>query len=151
MSSGTASRRGWRFGRFGVDRFWAKVDKTDGCWLWSAARTADGYGNIKVDGKARRAHRLAYELSVGEIPAGLDLDHLCRNRSCVNPDHLEPVTRRENVLRGDGLAALRAKQTHCKSGHEFTPENTYTGSGGRSCRRCQVAAVSRYRSREETT
>lgn len=86
------------------------------------------------------AHRLSYELHKGEIPEGLEIDHLCRNRWCVNPDHLEAVTRRENIMRGDGpkkLGELNSKKTHCKHGHPFDKENTrYRPTGGRSCRIC---------------
>lgn len=128
-------------------RFWSKVDKdgASGCWLWTATKVSDGYGQflLTVDGvqRGRPAHRHAYELLVGPIPDGHQLDHLCRVRACVNPDHLEPVTQRENVLRGEGLAAINARKTHCKNGHEFTDENTrrYVGPNGaprRACRAC---------------
>ena len=91
---------------------------------------------VKID----FAHRVVYEILVGPIPVGLELDHLCRNRACVNPDHLEPVTTRTNLLRGYSPWACRARQTHCKRGHEFTPENTYgTGDGRRYCRTCRRA------------
>ena len=111
----------------------------DGCWPWTAHTTGCGYGYFYDPAVQRKevAHRWAYKAVVGPIPEGLDLDHLCRVRHCVNPDHLEPVTRRENLLRGIGLPAQRAKQTHCKRGHEFTSVNTYiTGRGERHCRTC---------------
>ena len=113
----------------------------DDCWVWNGSRKQD-YGYY--DGKI--AHRLVYKLIVGDIPEGLELDHLCRNRPCVNPGHLEPVTHAENVRRG---AALR---THCKQGHEFTAENTYRMPrgprvGARHCRACNRAAVARYSAR----
>lgn len=133
-----------------LDRFWAKVDK-DGpgdCWLWTAA-LADGYGVCKRPpvGTSRRAHRIAYELIVGPIPEGLDLDHLCRVRRCVNPAHLEPVTRRVNLLRGAGKAARRLSST-CSRGHDFDEANTYWErlKGGRyTVRRCRRCARERRR------
>jgi hypothetical protein len=136
-----------------IERFWTKVDKTDGCWFWTAATTASGYGAIADDGRRMQvAHRVAYELAVGPIPAGLHLDHLCRNRNCVNPAHLEPVTCRTNLLRGETLQAANAAKTHCKRGHEFTPENTgvYVDKRGgehRRCRECANDAASRSRVR----
>lgn len=83
------------------ERFWAKVEKTDGCWLWQGYKTVMGYGRINVDGHAVGAHRVAYEMLVGPIPVALTLDHLCRNPGCVRPDHLEPVTLAENSLRSN--------------------------------------------------
>src|SRR5690348_1907218 len=107
-------------------RFWAKVDRRGPgeCWTWQATQT-NGYGQFKIDGKQRYAHRVSYELTVGPIPDGLQIDHLCRNRACVNPAHMEPVTPRVNTLRGIGGAAARAARTHCPRGHAYTAENTY--------------------------
>lgn len=124
------------------DRFWSKVDKRgpDECWLWTGSLNTPGYAALGVEGKTyNSAHRLAYEWLVGPIPEGMHLDHLCRNRSCVNPAHLEPVTCRENILRGTNPPAQQARQTHCKRGHEFTPENTYRAPSDnrRHCRTCQ--------------
>jgi hypothetical protein len=108
------------------------------CWVWDKAKDRDGYGVTQIKRKNLRVHRAAYEAIVGPVPSGLVLDHLCRNRACYNPDHLEPVTNRENLMRGDTAAAKRAAQTHCKRGHEFTSANTYTTSqGNRSCRECR--------------
>lgn len=110
------------------------------CWLFGGNISNFGYGIVYayLDGKKKtyRAHRVMYEAMVGEIPEGLVLDHLCRVRSCINPKHLEPVTSRENILRGVNLAAQNLRKTHCKVGHEFTPENTYLKPKGRECLIC---------------
>ena len=119
------------------NRLWAgAVADGSGCWLWQGALTK-GYGRIEVEGRHLRVHRLAYELVKGPIPDGLSLDHLCRTRNCINPDHLEAVTTRENILRGEGIAATHARKTHCIHGHKFTAENTHVWRGGRSCRTCK--------------
>lgn len=113
------------------------------CWIWIGGRSSGGYGYVRFNGKMQIAHRVIYELLVGPIPKGLDLDHLCRNRACCNPEHLEPVTRKENVRRGDGIKATikrhqkHRENTHCPYGHEYTPENTYNYKGGRSCNQCR--------------
>ena len=125
------------------DRFWSKVAPCpmSGCWLWIAA-TVNGYG--KTGGGPRgdrwnaRAHRYSYVALVGDVPVGLDLDHLCRVRCCVNPAHLEPVTRAVNMARSPLTPHMRKFATHCKRGHEMTAENT----GGldkrqRYCRACE--------------
>ena len=97
-----------------------------------------GYGMVPWGGgKYRMAHRVAWELFRGPIPEGLQLDHLCRNGACINPNHLEPVTGRENTLRGFGVASMRAKQTHCKRGHEFNESNTRMLDRHRICRTCK--------------
>lgn len=128
---------------FSTDRFWSRVEKSDGCWNWLAATTRKGYGQVSVQGVHKRAHRVAYELLVGPIPEGLTLDHTCRNPRCVNPAHLEPVTSRENVLRGEGISARNARKTRCKRGHPLSGENLYTTPSGQ--RRCQECAKARQR------
>ncbi len=115
-------------------RFWDRVEKTERCWLWRGATNGQGYGVIGVDGHQRYAHRLSYELFVGPIPDGLELDHLCRTPACVNPAHLEPVTHQENIRRG---FEARGPLTHCTRGHAFDEVNTYVSPiGFRSCRQC---------------
>lgn len=118
--------------------FWSRVNVRgpDDCWEWLRGKS-EGYGSFANTNGSDRAHRISYELLVGPVPEGLELDHLCRNRCCVNPAHLEPVTRRENILRGDGLTANRARKTHCIRGHEFTPENTRWKGTRRNCRECE--------------
>lgn len=129
-----------------------KIDAETGCWLWQGA-SRNNYGTIWVDGRCLTSHRVAYELLVGPVPDGMDVDHVChsedltcqggatcRHRLCFNPDHLEPVTRRENAHRGRGLHG----QTHCKYGHELTPENTYAIMEGRWVRRrCRICESAR--------
>ena len=138
-------------------RFWTKaqIGAADDCWEWRGHRSAHGYGRINVDGKVRQAHRIAYELAVGALPEGLVLDHLCRNRACVNPAHLEPVTNRENILRGVGASAQHARKTHCPQGHPYDEANTYyVSSGKRECRICRrvtnTACRRRYRERKRS-
>lgn len=129
--------------------FWGKVDKTDGgCWLWTGC-LSDGYGKISWNGKNVRAHRVSYELIHGPIPDGLVTDHLCRNRACVNPAHIELVTSRINTLRGYGRFAINARKTACVFGHPYTPENTYiTRRNLRECRICKTRRRIEWRQRE---
>jgi hypothetical protein len=132
-------------------RFWdkVKVDGGSGCWLWTAYTSRKGYGQLRLGSKDCLAHRVAYEALVGEIPEGLQCDHLCRIRRCVNPEHLEPVTSRENTLRGDTVAARNAAKTHCPIGHEFSEENTRVLKGGRrECRACHRRWQREYRVRK---
>lgn len=121
----------------------------NGCWIWQGRINDQGYGDIWLPGikRYRRAHRIVYEHRVGPIPEGLTLDHLCRVRHCVNPEHLEPVTDRVNILRGEGPTAKNATKTHCEHGHEFTPENTYIrpGTTWRTCIKCDYARKRRAR------
>jgi len=114
----------------------------DQCWLWTGAMKPNGYGTISHEGVTCHAHRVVYELLVGPVPAGLDLDHLCHVRRCVRPDHLEPVTRGENIRRG----LCGALKTHCAKGHPWIAENIFVAArGSRGCRICkrQREAISR--------
>lgn len=126
-----------------ADRFWAKVDKTDGCWLWIGTIAPNGYGQFRLAsrGPLVYAHRYAYEVCVGPIPDGLELDHVrergCEHTNCVNPAHLEPVTGRENNRRSDSVSATNARKTHCKRGHPLSGANLYVRPNGyRKCRAC---------------
>jgi hypothetical protein len=116
------------------------------CWMWIGSADALGYGKLWRDGQPVMAHRAAYEMIVGEIPEGLVIDHLCRTPPCVNPRHLEPVTRRENTLRGTNPAAVNARRTECVNGHEFTPTSTWWRSPTRRvCRPCKNSRARAYR------
>jgi hypothetical protein len=133
-----------------VQRFAKMVDLEgeNGCWLWTGRQDGKGYGSFSVQQspgvwKTRKAHRISYELHRGRIPEGLQLDHLCRVRNCVNPDHLEPVTNRENSLRGYGACGENARKTHCPAGHPYDDthtrlKQTQCGTIGRDCKTCGV-------------
>lgn len=147
------------------ERLLATIERTGGvpshrpdlgpCWLWTGTLDKDNYGKTKRSGVIGYVHRIAYEVFVGPIPDGLQLDHLCHHpdhctpgvgcphRRCINPAHLEPTTAAANIARGGGLAVANSRKTHCPQGHEFTPENTYTWNGSRTCKEC-----GRRRSRE---
>lgn len=118
------------------DRIRNGVEVTEsGCWEWRRSILAAGYGCIRVDGKTRTTHSVAYEVFKGRVPEGLEIDHLCRNRACCNPDHMEAVTHSVNVRRGNGPKIKRAI-THCPNGHEYTEDNLYRFSGRRACKTC---------------
>ena len=129
-------------------RFWAKVDKqpgVDACWLWTGCKHPKGYGRFGLGTRSEGtiyAHRFAYESEHGPVPQPLQLDHLCRIRHCVRPSHLEPVTSRVNLLRGETVTARNAAKTHCIHGHEFTTGNTrIERNGSRRCRTCARQAA----------
>ena len=141
-----------------MSRFLDKILITESCWEWTASKT-NGYGRIGVldpNGKwiVPWAHRVSYELFVGEIPPRLDVDHLCKNPGCVRPDHLEPVTHHENMMRGTAPASQNASKTHCKHGHEFSDQNTRyvmrRGRVGRACRACRRKSSREYERRKTT-
>lgn len=129
------------------DRLMSKVvhDPETGCWLWQGTKTLAGYGQMRVAGVRMYTHRISYELNVGPIPAGLELDHLCSVRECCNPDHLDPVTHAVNVARGE-----RPTRTHCLHGHEYSGRNLVFNStnGYRACRQCDIDSQRRKRQRE---
>lgn len=148
-----------------AERFWAnvKTGSAEECWPWLGHIHHEGYGDLKYQARRIRAHRVAYEVTVGPIPDGLTLDHLCHTRDqtctggatclhrrCVNPAHLEPVPQLENMYRGRSPHAFNALKTHCKNGHEFTPENTYwrARGRGRDCRKCTAISQRKYLARK---
>ena len=158
---GWCQKHYWRFLRHGsptyewtiADRFWSKVDKNGpipdhaphlgNCWLWKAFVAPDGYAKFWVTSYQRsiQAHRWSYEQINGSIPQELELDHLCRVRHCVRPEHLEAVSAQTNWRRGFSVSVLNARKTHCPRGHEYSLENTYYNRGSRHCRICLKARV----------
>ena len=152
--------RGWcskhyhrwlRTGRFqgrltDLERFDANTDADGDCIVWTGGTNSNGYGRLTVNGRRMLAHRYAWERENGPVPDGLELDHLCRNRPCVNLAHLEPVTHRENVLRGEAPCAQVVRTDVCKRGHAYDDENTHLGPDGkRYCRKCRALRARRYR------
>jgi hypothetical protein len=139
--------------------FWAKVDKNGPlpvlrpdlgpCWLWAASLNTTGYGQFSFKRTMTQAHRVAYRLTIGPIPSGLVLDHLCDRRACVNPDHLTVTTHRQNILRGGGASAVNLRKTHCIRGHEFTEENTYRRPSQPHIRQCRICCELRSQARSE--
>ena len=122
-----------------IERFLLKVKIIEsGCWEWTASKNRKGYGQFNLHKKIVRSQRLIYEYYYGQISPDLTIDHLCRNRACVNPLHLEQVTSKVNTLRGEGETAINSRKTHCVKGHEFTEENTRIDKNeSRICRRCE--------------
>ena len=132
-----------------VDRLHGKIKITKaGCWEWQRYRDKDGYGTFRLGDKTILAHRASYILHIGPIPDGYCLDHRCRNRACVNPLHVDPITRAENTLKGLACSAINARKVRCIHGHAFDDQNTYRYKGKhRHCRQCNLAAANKYRSR----
>lgn len=132
------------------ERFWAKVDKTDSCWLWTGFINTNGYGRFSPKhGHGTYAHRFVYELTNGVILPELEIDHLCRIRHCVRPSHLDAVTHRINLLRGDTFVARNAAKTHCPHGHEYTRENTAYNKGQRVCKECHRVRQAAWLAKQE--
>lgn len=130
-------------------RFFEKViipSDVDACWVWSARKTADGYGLFKFPGGWVPAHRALFKIIGIPLVSGLTIDHLCCNRACVNPSHLRQVTNRENILadHSSATAAMHSRKSHCPQGHAYSVENTYIWNRGRACRECK-----RIRAREK--
>jgi hypothetical protein len=130
------------------ERIAAKIKAEGDCWQWTGAYAGKGYGGTWLNGRHYRAHRAVWELLVGPISEGMTLDHLCRNRRCVNPAHLEPVAMRENIMRGEGVGARNARKTHCPLGHPYEGGNLYVAPDGQ--RRCRIC-MKRYRVGGEET
>lgn len=129
-----------------LERFLSEHEGVEDCWLWTGANNGKGYGIVGIKRRPRYVHRVVYERLVGPIPEGLEMDHLCRNRACANPDHLEPVTHVVNAHRGVGSTwQVNLAKTHCKWGHEFTPENTRRYRNGRWCIACETDRTARRR------
>ena len=131
-----------------MERFWSKVDKTDSCWNWIACKDKLGYGRFHYGSRTQHvlSHRFAYELIKGNIPEGLELDHLCRNSSCVNPEHLEAVTHQVNNSRGDykNTVLKHRLRIFCERGHPYSIKNTYMNNNHRYCRTCKRENMRKY-------
>ena len=136
------------------DKITSRIDVVDAgyltpCWISNRSEHTNGYTKLGVDGKTLLTHRVAYEEWRGEIPDGLVIDHLCRNRKCCNPDHLEPVTHQVNLLRGETLTAREAAQTHCLRGHPFDAINTYRSPSKPDIRECRACRADSSRAQKE--
>lgn len=123
-----------------------ELDLLTACWLWKRYRDKDGYGKFRSNEETTTlVHRISYEHWNGKIPKSLTIDHLCRNTSCCNPSHLEVVTLKENILRGNTIAAMHSKKTHCKNGHELSGDNLRLCTGRRRCKTCEYISSKKHR------
>ena len=129
-----------------IDRFWGQVAfRQWGCWEWRGALAKKGYAHFWLVNSPRIGHRISYQITRGPIPDGLTIAHLCRNKKCVNPSHLEVATIRKSVLRGFGVTAMNARKRYCLRGHPLFGPNLYTyPNGGRSCRTCKKASMQKF-------
>jgi HNH endonuclease len=129
--------------RASKERLMKNVSVSSDCWVWMGATSSSGYGTMEVSGKTASVHRVSYELFKGEIPAGMVIDHICKNRICVNPDHLRVVTHKQNTLENSNAsAAINAKKTHCVNGHPLEGDNLIVkkGKNGNETRACRTCA-----------
>ncbi len=135
--------------QYNAQEIFGNTEVIDSCWKWMGSMYKSGYG--KIGKRGYPVHRIAYQLVKNEVPRDMCLDHLCKNRDCINPDHLEVVTLVDNVMRGDSQHAINARKTHCKNGHEFTTANTYRRRDRRTreCKTCRNGAVSKYIAKKE--
>lgn len=132
-----------------IERLTKRIEKTETCWIWTGGKS-HGYGMVTINSRVMMVHRAMYEIYKGPIPDRYVIDHLCRNPSCVNPDHLEAVTERENILRGNGATAINARKTACSNGHEYTKETcrVVETTGERRCRVCEKANKAGWKARQ---
>jgi hypothetical protein len=140
-----------------IARFHSRYEVRDAgyetpCWIWTWRLNKAGYGLFGITRMGFRteafAHRAAHMLFVGQIPEGFEIDHKCRNRACVRPEHLQLLTHRDNILVGHTFAAVNYSKTHCPQGHEYTPENTYTYRRMRQCRTCRKVRIDEWNKKE---
>ena len=119
-----------------LKKFWSRIKVVNNCWEWQGGIKMDGYGSFYWNKKQYPSHRIAYQILRGNVPEGLELGHLCRNRKCCNPEHLEPVTHHQNLMRGNTIIAINSRKTHCPQGHPYNGDNLIIKHGSRVCRIC---------------
>jgi hypothetical protein len=149
LLSTVVARGPWAGKRF--DTFYRRVEfKSGDCWYWRGFITKQGYGRVKLGDRLYYAHKVSYLVSVGDVPVGLELDHMCRTRDCVNPYHMEPIPGVTNMLEGVSPSGLNSRKTHCKRGHALNEGNTYSDpkKANRSCRVCQRLHSETFRRRQ---